>query len=152
MPLRWAPGDKGSAATALPPEIWEGVTIACLFLPHPARLMSKVRYVQLTSAGADKWIEHETFLSNVGRGKHIDTDALVEALQQGKIQGAALDVTDPEPLPDGHPLSTAPNVFITPHISWRTPCYFQRILNIMEVNLEKLNNREPLLNVMSKEY
>ena len=61
VPLRWAPGDKGSAATALPPEIWEGVTIACLFLPHPAQLMSKVRYVQLTSAGADKWIEHETY-------------------------------------------------------------------------------------------
>ena len=61
VPLRWAPGDKGLAVTALSPEIWEGVTIACLFLPHPAQLMSKVRYVQLTSAGADKWIEHETY-------------------------------------------------------------------------------------------
>jgi hypothetical protein len=60
--LRWKPGDKlDSGATALPPETWEGVTMACLFLSHPAHLMSKVRYVQLTSAGADKWVDHATY-------------------------------------------------------------------------------------------
>jgi len=58
IPLRWAPG-KG--AEKLSPEAWEGVTIACLFLPHPAHLMSNVRYLQLTSAGADKWVEHESY-------------------------------------------------------------------------------------------
>lgn len=61
VPLRWTPVDKGSEATDLPPETWEGVTMACLFLPHPAHLMSKVRYVQLTSAGVDKWVEHEMY-------------------------------------------------------------------------------------------
>ena len=54
-------------------------------------------------------------LVNVARGAHVDTDALVAALQAGALGGAGLDVTDPEPLPDGHPLWTAPGVLITPH-------------------------------------
>lgn len=53
---------------------------------------------------------------NVGRGGHIDTDALVAALADGGIGGAALDVTDPEPLPDGHPLWDEPRCLITPHV------------------------------------
>jgi phosphoglycerate dehydrogenase-like enzyme len=54
-------------------------------------------------------------LVNVGRGGHVDTDALVAALAAGSIGGAALDVTDPEPLPDGHPLWREPRCLITPH-------------------------------------
>ena len=53
---------------------------------------------------------------NVGRGGHIHTDALVAALASSSIGGAALDVTDPEPLPDGHPLWTEPRCLITPHV------------------------------------
>jgi len=54
---------------------------------------------------------------NVGRGGHIDTDALTEALAAGGIGGAGLDVTDPEPLPDGHPLWHEPRCLITPHVA-----------------------------------
>ncbi len=54
---------------------------------------------------------------NVGRGGHIDHDALLAALDAGSIGGAALDVTDPEPLPEGHRLWTHPRVMITPHIA-----------------------------------
>ncbi|WP_066520310.1 D-isomer specific 2-hydroxyacid dehydrogenase family protein [Curtobacterium ammoniigenes] len=57
----------------------------------------------------------EARLVNIARGGLIDTDALVDALHSGAIAGAGLDVTDPEPLPDGHPLWRAPNVVITPH-------------------------------------
>ena len=56
-----------------------------------------------------------TWLVNVARGAHVQTDALVDALRSEAIGGAALDVTDPEPLPDGHPLWSMPNVIITPH-------------------------------------
>jgi len=59
--------------------------------------------------------EHAVIV-NVGRGGHIDTDALVAALASGSIGGAALDVTDPEPLPDGHPLWSEPRCLITPHV------------------------------------
>ena len=57
------------------------------------------------------------WIVNVARGGHIDTAALVDALQSEQIGGAALDVTDPEPLPDGHALWTRPNCLITPHVA-----------------------------------
>jgi phosphoglycerate dehydrogenase-like enzyme len=57
-----------------------------------------------------------TWLVNVARGRHIVTEDLVDALQMGLIGGAALDVTDPEPLPDDHPLWSLDNCIITPHV------------------------------------
>jgi phosphoglycerate dehydrogenase-like enzyme len=92
------------------------------------------------------------FVSNIARGAILDTDALIEALNEGWLWGAALDVTDPEPLPDGHPLWTTPNVIVTPHISWQTPHYWKRVLSILEVNLEKLATGQPLINVMDREH
>ena len=62
-------------------------------------------------------MKKRTIIINVGRGTVIDTDALTEALNTRMIHGAGLDVTDPEPLPAGHPLWNAPNILITPHIS-----------------------------------
>jgi len=64
---------------------------------------------ELASMQSDAW------LVNVARGRHVVTDALVSALAEGQIGGAALDVTDPEPLPDGHPLWTQDRCIITPH-------------------------------------
>jgi phosphoglycerate dehydrogenase-like enzyme len=58
------------------------------------------------------------FFINVGRGRTVVTDALVEALEDGRLAGAGLDVTDPEPLPADHPLWQMSNVIITPHVSW----------------------------------
>jgi D-3-phosphoglycerate dehydrogenase len=60
-------------------------------------------------------MREDAWLVNVARGSLVDTDALVAALASGSIGGAALDVTDPEPLPDGHPLWTEPRALITPH-------------------------------------
>ena len=57
----------------------------------------------------------DAILVNVARGALVDTDALVAALQNGQLGGAGIDVTDPEPLPDGHPLWTCPNTIVTPH-------------------------------------
>lgn len=71
------------------------------------------------------------WLVNVARGPHIETDALVAALHTGAIGGAALDVTDPEPLPDGHPLWSEPRCIITPHVAntpeMGAPLLFARI-------------------------
>lgn len=69
--------------------------------------------------GADELsrLKPSSWVINVARGSLIDTDALVDALTGGVIGGAGLDVTDPEPLPDGHPLWTLPNAIITPHDS-----------------------------------
>jgi phosphoglycerate dehydrogenase-like enzyme len=94
----------------------------------------------------------KAFLSNIARGPIVDTDALIKALNEGWLWGAALDVTDPEPLPDGHPLWTTPNVIVTPHVSWQTPYYWKRVLNIVEINLEKLATGQLLINVMDREH
>ena len=68
---------------------------------------------------------------NVARGGLVDTDALVSALESGHLGGAGLDVTDPEPLPDGHPLWTAPNCIVTPHVAdtedMVVPLFAQRV-------------------------
>ncbi len=61
-------------------------------------------------------MERHAWLINVARGAHVVTDDLVVALRSGTIGGAGLDVTEPEPLPAGHPLFGLPNCFITPHV------------------------------------
>jgi phosphoglycerate dehydrogenase-like enzyme len=66
-------------------------------------------------------------LVNVARGAHVVTDALVDALARGALGGAGLDVTDPEPLPDGHPLWSLPNCIVTPHVG-NTPAMAQPLL------------------------
>jgi phosphoglycerate dehydrogenase-like enzyme len=70
----------------------------------------------MISRGELEMMEPHAWLVNVARGGHIVTDDLVWALQNDIIGGAALDVTDPEPLPDGHPLWSLPNCIITPHV------------------------------------
>ncbi len=62
-------------------------------------------------------MEPHAWLVNVARGGHVDHDALLAALDAGQLGGACLDVTDPEPLPDGHPLWSNPRVIITPHVA-----------------------------------
>jgi phosphoglycerate dehydrogenase-like enzyme len=69
----------------------------------------------IMGAGQLEAMDERAWLVNVARGPHVHTDALVAALREGSIAGAGLDVTDPEPLPDGHPLWTCPNCIITPH-------------------------------------
>jgi phosphoglycerate dehydrogenase-like enzyme len=78
-------------------------------------------------------------LVNIARGALIDTDALVAALATGSIAGAGLDVTDPEPLPDGHPLWDEPRVIITPHSAdtpdMTAPLLAERIRSIVRALL-----------------
>lgn len=85
---------------------------------------------------------------NVGRGGLIDTDALVAALQQNRLGGAALDVTDPEPLPDGHPLWDEPRALITPHtadtMEMIQPLYADRVAE----NITRLRGGEQLVGVV----
>lgn len=90
------------------------------------------------------------FLLNAGRGRSIDTVALVEALQSGKVRGAGLDVTDPEPLPAGHPLWAMPNVIITPHYAGNHPGYDREAFDVFLDNLGRWVRGEPLRNVVDR--
>ena len=89
-------------------------------------------------------------LLNVGRGMIVDTDALCAALENGKLAGAGVDVTDPEPLPTDHPLWKMENAVITPHISggYHLQETHDRIVRIMAENLKRFLAGEPLRNVI----
>jgi phosphoglycerate dehydrogenase-like enzyme len=78
----------------------------------------------------------DSVIVNVGRGPIVDTDALVDALRRNAIRGAALDVTDPEPLPADHPLWGLENALITPHNAGHTPAYWERMADIVAENIE----------------
>jgi len=86
-------------------------------------------------------------LVNAARGPIVQTDALVEALQSGRIR-AALDVTDPEPLPDGHPLWNCPNLLITPHVAGSTPQFAPRAVQTAASELRRYIAGEPLHNMV----
>jgi len=87
-----------------------GADLVVLALPLTAETEEMISLTEL------EMMEKHAWLVNVARGKHIVTDDLVWALQNGVIGGAALDVTHPEPLPDDHPLWSLPNCIITPHV------------------------------------
>lgn len=91
-------------------------------------------------------------LLNVGRGNVLDCQALAEALRSGALHGAALDVTDPEPLPPDHPLWELDNVCITPHISGRfsLPQTLEKIVEIFAHNLRRYVAGQTLDNQMSR--
>jgi phosphoglycerate dehydrogenase-like enzyme len=82
---------------------------------------------------------------NVARGGHIVTDDLVTALVDGAIGGAALDVTDPEPLPDGHPLWSLPNCLITPHVANTPEMGLVYITDLVEENVRRFLDGRDLL-------
>ncbi len=90
------------------------------------------------------------YVVNVSRGPIIDTDALVAALRSGKVRAAGLDVVDPEPLPDGHPLWSMPNVAITPHIATLSDHSIERRVILFRENIERFLNGRPLRNVVDK--
>jgi phosphoglycerate dehydrogenase-like enzyme len=89
-------------------------------------------------------------LVNISRGGIVDTAALVDALHNGTIAGAGLDVTDPEPLPADHPLWAAPNLIISPHVAGAVgKAGFDRLADVAAKNVERLLAGQPLANVIS---
>ncbi|WP_135534251.1 MULTISPECIES: D-2-hydroxyacid dehydrogenase [Halostella] len=90
-------------------------------------------------------VGHEEFVTlppsavlvNVARGPVVDTEAMETALRKGWIRGASLDVTDPEPLPEDHPLWNLENVQITPHNAGHTPNYYERLADVVAGNAER---------------
>jgi phosphoglycerate dehydrogenase-like enzyme len=88
----------------------------------------------------------DSVLVNVARGPVVETDALIQALRKEYIRGAALDVTDPEPLSEAHPLWNLENCLITPHCSGHTPEYYSRLADIVAENVRRLEEDKELKN------
>ncbi|RBQ14286.1 phosphoglycerate dehydrogenase [Spongiactinospora rosea] len=90
-------------------------------------------------------------LVNAARGTVVDTAALLAELESGRLL-AALDVTEPEPLPRGHPLWSAPGVFITPHVAGSTPASGRRVRKLIRAQVARHLAGEPLVNVITGTY
>ena len=93
-------------------------------------------------------LKQGAYFISIGRGRSTDTAALIAALKSGRLAGAGLDVTDPEPLTRGHELWTLPNVIITPHISYMTDRGFERNRLVITENLRRYIHGERMLNVV----
>lgn len=93
-------------------------------------------------------VKDGAFFINIGRGESVVTDALVAALQSGRLGGAGLDVTDPEPLPPGHPLWAMRNVIVTPHIATSSDFRDERTLTLVVENVRRYIRGDKLLSVV----
>ncbi|MBT8053925.1 MAG: D-2-hydroxyacid dehydrogenase [Gammaproteobacteria bacterium] len=91
------------------------------------------------------------YFISVGRGASTVTADLISALESGSIAGAGLDVTDPEPLPEGHPLWSAPRIVISPHVAARSDKSRDRLYLLVQENLRRFVAGEPLLSVVDIE-
>ena len=116
------------------------VVVAIVPLTEETRGLIGAEEIGLMKRGA--------LLVNAARGPVVATEALVEALDQHRIR-AALDVTDPEPLPVGHPLWLAPNCLITPHVGGSTPEFIHRAFRFGAEQVRRFIAGEPLENVVS---
>ena len=115
------------------------VILACPLTETTRGLVSEAEFATM---------EPDTVLVNVARGGIVDTDALVAALRSNSIRGAALDVTDPEPLPPDHPLWDLQNCLITPHTGGHTPKHWDRLADIVADNVVALESGGELRNLV----
>ena len=123
------------------PELLPRADIVMLTVPltQDTRRLVDARFLALMPDGA--------LLVNVSRGAVVDTDALLAQLRTGLLS-AALDVTDPEPLPAGHPLWHAPNTLITPHAGGNSSAFLPRALRLIRTQLLRYLAGEPLENIV----
>ena len=119
------------------------VVIVLLPLTESTRGIVDAEFISKMRRGA--------LLVNAARGPLVDTDALLASLLAGQIR-AALDVTDPEPLPDGHPLWSAPGILITPHVGGWVRKRLDRSWRLVADQVGRFSRGEPLLNVVVEGY
>ena len=96
-------------------------------------------------------MKKDSFFVAVSRGGLYDTPSLVKALDSKRLAGAGLDVTDPEPLPKGHPLWKFPNVVLTPHVAGNSPGSHARRVGVFKENIAHFVRNEPMRNIVDKQ-
>lgn len=143
---------------AVPPEVDEMITLDELdaVLPTADIVTASLPETAATyhAFDADRLAKMKagSFFVNVGRGTSVDQDALVQAVRQGRPAYAALDVTDPEPLPADSPLWTTPGIYVTPHVSggYHATVTHDTIVQIAVANLRRFRQGEELENLVDR--
>ncbi|KAK4184692.1 oxidoreductase-like protein [Podospora australis] len=147
FPSKWFSGHSTSDLHTFLSSDLDILVIATPLTPNTQYLLSAAEFEVLAANGK----RGKTFVSNIARGPVVNTLDLITALEEGLIKGAALDVTDPEPLPFSHQLWSTKNVIITPHVSGASTRYNERVLAILKYNMERLSKGEELVNKVNKE-
>ncbi|KAK3636400.1 hypothetical protein LTR56_014187 [Elasticomyces elasticus] len=146
IPSAWYSGlDKESLHHFLRQDI-DWLVVSVPLTEQTRHFLSTAEFKALSQDG-----KSPAFVQNIARGPIIDQPALIEALKDGTLAAAALDVTDPEPLPEDNELWGLPNVTITPHVSGVGSSYTERSFKLFETNLELREKGERLLNVVRRE-
>ncbi|WP_280397398.1 D-isomer specific 2-hydroxyacid dehydrogenase family protein [Nocardia carnea] len=136
------PGAAETVPASRTGEVWSRADHFVIAAPATAETAHLVDAETLALMKSTAWIV------NVARGSLIDTEALVNALRDNTIGGAALDVTDPEPLPEGHPLWSLPNAIVTPHIANPATGLTRALADHVAANIERFAAGQPLLAVI----
>jgi phosphoglycerate dehydrogenase-like enzyme len=118
------------------------VVLACPLTPQTRGLMGDEQFQAMKKSA---------YFINVARGALVKTAALIEVLEKKQIAGAGLDVTDPEPLPESHPLWKMSNVIVSPHIGGQSSGGLDRQWRLFRENVRRFVAGEPLLCVVDKE-
>jgi phosphoglycerate dehydrogenase-like enzyme len=144
--LRVARGPRaGVASLAELPALLPAADVVVLLVPFTPETRGMV------DAGFLSRMKDGALLVNAARGAVVDTAALCAEVAAGRLR-AALDVTDPEPLPPSHELWTLPGVFITPHVAASTPVSQQRVVRLAREQAEAYLRGDPLRNVITGTY
>ncbi|HLY26586.1 MAG TPA: D-2-hydroxyacid dehydrogenase [Aggregatilineales bacterium] len=131
-----------------PPEATRSMVALCDFVVIAAPLTS--RTTAIVNADVLSAMKRTAYLINVARGGLVDEEALITALREKKIAGAALDVFSQEPLPASSPLWELDNLIISPHISGNTSHYNESAAEVFAENLERYLNHRDLLNLVDR--
>jgi phosphoglycerate dehydrogenase-like enzyme len=124
----------GAQRVLTPPDLHRaipGALVVFVALALTAETTGIIGARELALMNSDAW------LVNIARGKHVDTDALTAELERGQMAGAALDVTDPEPLPPDHKLWHLPNCILTPHTANTEPMLMARLVDRITANVTR---------------
>lgn len=142
---RRVPGAAESLSVDEIEKLWSRGDFFVVAAPATEATKHMIGASQLAAMKSDAWV------INVARGSLVDTDALVEALAEESIGGAALDVTDPEPLPEGHPLWAEPRALITPHVANPPEALARALVERIQENVARFVAGETLLAVVDVE-
>ncbi|GAB7347444.1 hypothetical protein MBLNU459_g4362t1 [Dothideomycetes sp. NU459] len=146
LPSEWYSGlDKKSLHNFLSQDI-DVLLVSVPLTDDTRHFLSKEEFSVLSQQG-----KKPAFVTNIARGQIIDQDALIASLKDGTLAGAALDVTDPEPLPSDSELWGLENVIVTPHVSGVGQAYADRAFQIVGVQLEHREKGEKLINVVKRD-
>lgn len=142
IPIAWYSGTTKADLHAFLAQDLDVLVMSLPLTPATTHLLGAAEFAILARRRA--------FVVNISRGKILDQDALIDALNDEKLRGAALDVTDPEPLPKDAPLWEAKNVIITPHISGLSNKYGERAFDVLFTNLKRRERGEKMFNLVDR--